>query len=136
MTSTMTPASKTSDGGELLPDGVRRDVVGAQLGDVPARRDARLGEVPGDRLGHLARVDGAERKLHGGVAVGFRSADSGDDDRPGRDDRHRDDPVRFVEDLGHPELVAQDSLDRVCHVGSTHLLCRRVQLVALTGRRT
>src|SRR5262249_40290222 len=36
--------------------------------------------------------------------------------RPGLDDRHRNDPVRVVEDLSHAELAAQDPF--VCHVHS------------------
>ena len=53
----------------------------------------------------------AEAELDGGVAVLLGGADLGDHAGPGLDDGDRDDPVVVVEDLGHPELGAQDALD-------------------------
>jgi len=77
---------------------------------VAARRDAGLGEVTRVRLVDLARVDRAVRQLDGRVAVGVRGLDLGDDARSRLDDGDRNHPVRCVENLGHSQLLAQDSL--------------------------
>ena len=50
VTSTTAPASNTSAAVSSWPTLVARDVVGAQLGEVPARRDARLDELAGAGL--------------------------------------------------------------------------------------
>src|SRR5690606_37519197 len=98
-------------GGDLLPDAVLGRVGGPQLDEVPARGDTRLGEVAAARLVHLARVDRAVGELHGGVTVGLRSADLRHHVRARLDHGDRHHPVVLVEDLGHPELRAQDPGD-------------------------
>src|SRR5699024_682374 len=102
----------------FLADLEGRGVGDPQLDQVPARGDPGLGVVAGDGLVDLARVDGAERQLHGLVAVPLCGAHLGHHARPRLDDGHRDDPVVLVEDLGHAELVAQDAFD----LGVSHLL--------------
>src|SRR5580693_4946255 len=102
-------------GGDLLADRVLRRVVGAQLGNVPARGQAGLLEQPADRLGHLARVDLAKAELHGRVPVPVRSAHAGYHARPSLHDRDRHDLPGLVEDLGHAELGAQDPFDLLSH---------------------
>jgi large subunit ribosomal protein L3 len=102
-------------GGDFLADLVPGDVIGAQFGQMPTRGDAGLGEVAGLRLVHLARIDGAERELDGAVAVLLGRADRRDDNWTGGHDGDRHDPVVGVENLGHPELVAQDSLHGIRH---------------------
>src|SRR5512139_1919860 len=97
--------------GDLLADRVVGSVGGAELDEVAARGDAGLLEVAGHRLVDLARVDGAERHLDGAVAVALGAADLRDDTGAGLDDRHGDQAVVSVPDLGHAELLAQDALD-------------------------
>src|SRR3712207_2818554 len=62
-------------GGQLLADRVVTGVLGAQLHQVPPRRNACLGEVPALGLVHLARVDLTEPELDGRVAVDLGGAD-------------------------------------------------------------
>ena len=81
-------------GGDLLAERVLGGVGGADLGDVAARRDAGLLEVARERLGHLARVDGAEGELDGGVAVRLRRAHLGDDVGADLDDGDGDEAAR------------------------------------------
>src|ERR1700747_813981 len=102
-------------GGDLLPERVLRRVVGAQLGQVPARGQARLREHAADRLGHLARIDLAEAQLHGRIPVGGRGPHGGHHARPGLHDRDRHDLPGVVEDLGHAKLGAQDPFDLLAH---------------------
>src|SRR6266542_538475 len=101
-------------GRHLLAQRVLAGVGGAQLDDVPARRDTRLGEVSGLRLVHLAGVDGAVRQLDRGVPVLLGRADRGHHTRAGLHHGHRDHAV-VVPDLGHAELGAQDALDLPVH---------------------
>src|SRR6201992_1422455 len=98
-----------------MADLVLRRVVGAQLSQVAAGRDAGLGEQPGDRLGHLARVDLAKAELHGRVAVTVRRAHGGNHAGAGLDDGDRRDLPGLVEYLGHPELGAQDPFQLLGH---------------------
>lgn len=105
-------------GEDLLAEGVLGGVVGADLGEVTARRDVVLAEVVAQGLVDLARVDLPVAELDGGVAVLLRSADPGHHARTGLDDGDRDHPVRLVEDLGHAELLAQDALDLLSHVSA------------------
>ena len=108
-------------GGELLADLVVGGVRNAELHYVATRGHTSLGELAGSRLVHLARVDGAERELNGAVAVTLFGTDLGYDVRPSLHDGDRDNPVVLVEDLGHAELGAQDSLD----LGISHCFCLR-----------
>ncbi len=122
MTSTFLPASKMSTA-ISWPSAVLGGVVGADLGDVAARRDARLLEVAGERLGHLARVDLAVGQLDGAVAVLLRGAQLGDDVGGDLDDGHRDELVARIPDLRHAELGAQQTpcglgLGHGCFLGS------------------
>ena len=96
--------------GELLAERVLGRVVGAQLDQVTARRDAGLAKWPASGLVTLRGSICAVGDLDGGVAVDLVGADLGDDVRPGLDDGHRDDLVVLVPDLGHAELLAQQSL--------------------------
>src|SRR5690606_7257872 len=98
-------------GGDLLAEGVLGGVGGAHLDVVPARGQVVLAQVVAERLVDLARVDLPVAELDGGVAVGLRGPDARHDARTGLQDRHGHDLARFVEDLGHAELLAQDSLD-------------------------
>ena len=70
-----------------------------------------LRQMPELALRELALGDGVERELHGFVAVRVHGLDLDDGARAGLDDRHRgDDAGLRVEDLRHPELLADDSL--------------------------
>src|SRR5690606_27833296 len=93
---------------DLLAELVVARVGGAQLDEVAAGGDPGLLEVPAQGLGDLAGVDGSEADLHGVVPVGLLVADLGDDARAGLDDRHGDQAVVGVPDLGHAELLAED----------------------------
>jgi hypothetical protein len=100
-------------GRQFLADLVLRRrglVVESQFGQVPARVDSGGVELTGDRLIDLARADLAVGQLDGAVPVAFGGADPGDDVRPRLDDGDRYDAVVLVEDLGHAQLRAEDSL--------------------------
>lgn len=97
-------------GSHFLPELIRRRVSGPDLDQVAPRRHSGLTEVPGQRLVDLAGIDGTETELDRVVPILVRSADQGHDTGPGLDNRDRHETVRLVPDLGHPELLAQDSL--------------------------
>ena len=102
--------------GQLLADRVLPGVLGAQFHQVPPRRDARLGEVPTLGLVHLARVDLTEPELDGGVAVDLGGAHLGHHTRARLDDGHRHEAVVLVENLGHPQLLAEETAKCARHV--------------------
>ena len=110
-------------GGEFLTHLIVSSRIGIRktdFGDVATRRNTGLCEVASHRLSHFTGVDGAECDLDGVVAIGLFGANLGYDTRPSLDDSNGDNPVLFVEDLGHAELIAQDALN----LGFTHwFLC-------------
>lgn len=97
--------------GDLLTDRVLAGVGGAHLDVVAARGEVVLTQVIAERLVHLARVDVAVAELNRGVPIGLRGTDASHDSWAGLQHRHRHNFAGLVEDLGHAELFAQDSLD-------------------------
>ena len=83
----------------------------AELDEPAVRADLELREMAELALRELAVGDGVERELHGVVAVLARELHLHDGARPGLDHGDRgDSPGLRVEDLGHAELSAEDSL--------------------------
>ena len=107
----MTAPAVKACGGELEAHRVGRGVERAQLDEVASRSDAGLLEVAAQRLRNLAGIDLAEGELDSAVAIGIRGAYLSDNAGAGLDDGHRNDPVVAVEDLGHPQLGAEDAAD-------------------------
>jgi len=101
-------------GSDPLPGRVRRSIVRAELDQVPHRLGTCFVEVPFGRPVDVARTGLAVRELHGVIAVDISRPDLRDDARPSLEhrDRHRS---RLDEDLGHPQLLADDPFD-VAHV--------------------
>jgi hypothetical protein len=110
------PITRGEDlGRHLLTGGVVRRVVGSELDQVSHRLGAGLVEVA---LAGAVDVAGSHlpvRELDGVVAVRVARANLRDDARPGLQHRDRD-RARLGEDLGHPQLLADDPFD-VSHRG-------------------
>jgi hypothetical protein len=83
----------------------------AELDELAVRTDLELREVPELALRELAVYDGVERELHGVIAVSVRELHLHDRAWTGLDHGDRRDSTRLrIEDLGHAELSAENSL--------------------------
>src|SRR5512133_2635663 len=80
----------------------------AELDDVLERRRIGLLEVAELGLGDVLLLDGAERELHGLVAVALERADAGHRARPRLQDGDALHAPVLQEELGHAELLGED----------------------------
>src|SRR5262245_3818932 len=98
---------------QALPDlvgGLRVSaIIGAELAHVARRRQVALRELPEHRARETKFLVGAEAELDRGVAVLVRRAHLGHRARPGLNDRDGKDVALLVEQLGHADLLANES---------------------------
>src|ERR1041385_9112049 len=84
------------------------DVAETELPEVPGQRQVALLELPQHRLREPALLVRAEPELERGVAVALPGADLRDGARSRFDHGHRDDVALLVEELRHPDLLADE----------------------------
>jgi hypothetical protein len=95
--------------GEGLADLVGRHVLDAEFADLPRGRQVALLELPEHGAGEALFLVGAEPELHGGVTVALARPHLGHRAGTRLDHGHRNGLTLVAEDLGHADLLANQS---------------------------